>query len=481
MDRKNASIALIALFLASCTVGPDYKAPEQKVSSDWTKTTAALDAPERSRLTTAPADVARWWSSFHDTELDALIGRALGGNLDLEIAAARVRQARADRAVAAGGQYPTLDVSASYTHQRLSGEGPIPPFVKREFNFYQPGFDASWEADLFGGIRRKVEAADADLAASVESARDVQVTLVAEVARTYVELRGLQRRRAIARENLAAQRDVLALTKERFRTGFVTQLDVSRQSALVAASEADLPVLEADLAAARHALAVLVGEEPGALSKELEADGAIPPVPPEVPIGVPADLLRRRPDLRRAERELAAATARIGEATAELYPRLSITGNIGLQAASGGGLAHPAKTLVDSVGPTLSWPIFAGGSIQANVDARTQVQEQFLISYRRALLVALKEVQDAIVRYGSAQERRDSLARAVKDDRLSVELATDQYKQGLVDFVTVLDTQRELLSAQDALARSEQETSTTLVALYKALGGGWEESAPESK
>jgi NodT family efflux transporter outer membrane factor (OMF) lipoprotein len=481
MSRQITSIAALALVLASCTVGPDYRAPEQNVSPDWSRKSAEPEATSRSRVTTAPADVTHWWTAFRDPELDLLIGRALGGNLDLEIAASRVRQARADRAVAAGGEYPALNASASYTHQRLSGEGPFALLPKHEFNFYQPGFDASWEADLFGGIRRKVEAADADVQASVEAARDAQVTMVAEVARTYIELRGLQRRRAIANENLLAQREVLTLTRERFRTGFVSQLDVSRQSALVAAGEAELPVLEADAAAARHALAVLLGEEPGALALELKAQGVIPPVPPEVPIGVPADLLRRRPDLRRAERELAAATARIGEAIAELYPRLSLSGTIGLQAASGGGLVHPGKALYDSVGPVLSWPVFAGGSLRANVEARTEAQEQHLLAYRRSLLVALKEVEDAVVRYGSAQERRDALARAVKDNRLSVELATDQYKQGVVDFLTVLDTQRALLAAEDALAQSEQEMSTTLVALYKALGGGWEEVVPGSK
>lgn len=463
--------------LASCTVGPDYQAPQESVSAGFHELSASTDAGATSRTTGGPADLRRWWTAFRDPTLDSLIKRALNGNIDFMQAASRVRQARAQRALTAGGQYPKLDVSAAYNHQRFSGDGPFALLPKREFNLYEPSFDASWEADLFGGIRRRVEAADADFQAAVEEARDVQVSLVAEVARLYIEYRGFRRRRAIALENLATQRDLLGLTRERFRAGFVTQLDVSRQAAQVNSVQADIPALEASATNTLHALSILLGEEPGALSKELSDDGAIPPVPPEVPIGIPADLLRRRPDLRQSERRLAAATARVGEATADLYPRLSLSGTIGLQAASGGGLAHPGQALTDLAGLILTWPIFDGGTIRANIEVHSAIQEQCLFAYRQALLGALREVEDALTRYRSAQERRVPLADAVKENVIAVDLARDQYKQGLIDFLAVIDTERQLLSAQDALVQSEEAISATLVALYKALGGGWEDPA----
>jgi NodT family efflux transporter outer membrane factor (OMF) lipoprotein len=320
------------------------------------------------------------------------------------------------------------------------------------------------------------EAAKADVQAAIEDQRDVLVSLLAEVARNYIDLRGYQRQYAIAQENLAAQQDTLQLTTSKFNAGFVTQLDVARQATQVATTAAALPGLEAQIHSSMHALGVLLGKDPDALAVELSAAAPIPPVPPEVPVGLPSELLRRRPDIRRAERRMAAATARVGEATADLYPKFSITGALGLDSTK-------PKHILDwsskywALSPGISWPIFDAGRVRANINVTNEVQKQALDDYQQTVLTALKDVEDSLSSYQTEQVRRAALADAVTAAQQAVELAKQQYNQGVVDFLTVLDAQRAEFATEDSLAQSDQAISTDLVSLYKALGGGWEITA----
>jgi NodT family efflux transporter outer membrane factor (OMF) lipoprotein len=437
------------------------------------------------------ADLARWWTTFDDPALDALVERAVAANLDLRLATARLREARALRGVTGADLFPDVNVAGSYTRSRSSenafdfegaggGGGQSPGFGNfalpgEERDLYQAGFDANWEVDVFGGVRRSIEAADADIAAANEGRRDALVTLLAEVARNYVEVRGFQRRLGIARANLKTQQDTLELTNARFKAQLISELDVTRADAQVATTASQIPSLEAQRNQAAHRLAVLLGQEPGALLDELFAptSPAIPSGPPEVPPGLPSDLLRRRPDIRRAERELAAATARVGVATADLFPRFSLTGSLGLQSEEFDDLASMDSRFF-SIGPSASWPVFDAGRIRSNIEVQNARQEQALVRYEQSVLTALEDVENALVGYGKERQRRASLQRAVDANRRSVEMATQLYDRGLTDFLDVLDAQRALFLSEDALVQSDRTISTNLVALYKALGGGWE-------
>ncbi|MGN6627024.1 MAG: TolC family protein, partial [Tepidisphaeraceae bacterium] len=353
------------------------------------------------------------------------------------------------------------------------GEGGLPGV---ETELYQIGLDATWEIDIFGGTRRAVEAAADDLAAAVEDRRDVLTTLVAEIARDYLQLRGLQQRLSIARENLATQLDTLGLTQSRFKAGFVTELDVARAKTQVAETTAILPPLEAQIRQTIHALSVLVAQEPDALTSELTTTLTIPTPPPSVPVGLPSDLLQRRPDIRRAERQIAAANARVGVATADLFPKFSITGSLGLDSSHARNLfAWDSRYFLFS--PGVSWNIFDAGRTQANIAAQTEQRQQLMLAYQNAVLQALKETEDALVNYATEQTRHAALSEAVQSARTSVNIARQQYEQGVIDFLVVLDTQRDLLSAEDALVQSDETIATNLVALYTALGGGWEVDA----
>ncbi len=350
------------------------------------------------------------------------------------------------------------------------GEGGFPGVTT---DLYQAGFDASWELDVFGGQRRADEAADADTAAAMENRGDIQVSLLAEVARDYIQLRAAQLEAQIARQNLHDQQDTLELTRSRYQAGFATQLDVAREAAQVASTAATLPALEASIRQSIHALGVLLGDDPDALFAELSTSAPIPPVPPRVPVGVPADLVRRRPDIRRAERQLAAATARIGVATSDFYPKFSLTGSLGLDSSQ-------IKPLLDwnsryfALSPGVSWPIFDAGRIKSNVEVQKELTRQAATSYQSAVLNALREVEDALASYRMEQLRRKALADAVDASRDAVDLARQQYEKGVIDFLEVLDAQRSLLEAENVLAQSDSDISLDLVSLYKALGGGWE-------
>jgi NodT family efflux transporter outer membrane factor (OMF) lipoprotein len=339
-------------------------------------------------------------------------------------------------------------------------------------NQYFAGFDAAWELDIFGGVRRSIEAADADLQASVEARRDVLVTLTAEVARNYIDLRAFQQRILIAQQNLAAQKHSAKLTRQRFEAGLASGLDVANAEAQVATTGAVIPLLEASGRQMIYSLGVLLGRPPAALVQELAPALAIPTAPPSAPMGVPSELLRRRPDIRQAEAGVHAATARIGVAEADLYPRFTITGSMGVKSSDFGSWLDWSSRLW-SVGPGVTWRVFDMGRIRSDIAQQESLQEQSLISYQKTVLTALQEVEGALIALDKEQEHRKALVDAVAFNQKAVDLSIKLYTEGQTDFLNVLQAQRALFLTQDALAQSTQTISTNLVALYKALGGGW--------
>ncbi|MFO1431669.1 MAG: efflux transporter outer membrane subunit [Candidatus Competibacteraceae bacterium] len=476
-----------------CTVGPDYQTPATPVPTTWQGLTVAATAPT-SVPTTTPVQLVEWWKAFHDPTLSSLVNRAITANLDLRQAQARVRQARASLGVAGAGLWPTVDASGRYSRSYNgsissgnsggaslgaggnTGTGSSGGYSRgspEARDLFQVGLDASWELDLFGGVRRNIEAGEADLQAAEEDRRDVLVSLIAEVGNNYLNLRGLQQQLAIARQNLEAQQHTAEITRKRYEAGFVDGLDVANANAQVATTAAQIPPLESSAQATVYSLSILLGAEPATLVRELTPTAAIPPTPPTVPVGLPSDLLRRRPDIRRAEAQLHAATARIGVATADLFPRFSLSGSLGL---SGNNLS----ALTDwrnrswSIGPTVSWPVFDAGRIRWNIELQNALQEQDLAAYQKTVLTALKDVETALVAYAKEQEHGRLLTEAVANDRKAVDLAMQLYVAGKTDFLNVLNAQRALFLAEDALVQSTRSLSTNLIALYKALGGGWE-------
>ena len=468
----------VAVCAAGCTVGPNYQKPDLPVPSTWNEA-------QQKGVQVRSAELTRWWTSFNDPLLNSLIERAVSSNLDLRIAEARIREARATRTIVASSAWPTVDVSGSYSRNRASANAigsptqnggavaAAPSGAQLEQNFYQTGFDASWEIDVFGGIRRSVEAADATIEATVEDRRDVLVTLLGEVARNYIDLRGFQRRLEVTRDNLKAQLETLELTKVRFQAGLASDLDVAQQEAQANSTAAQIPGLETALKQAAYGLDVLLGSLPGSLWDELAVEKAIPSLPPEVLVGLPSELLRRRPDVRRAERQLAAATAQVGAATADLYPKFSLLGTVGLQSISASDW-FTGKSRFWSIGPTISWPVFDAGRIRANIEVRNAQQEQALGQYEKTLLTAFQDVETSLVAYAKEQERHRSLVAAVAANRRALAMAQELYIRGLNDFLNGLEAQRSLSLTENELAQSQATMASNLVSLYKALGGGWE-------
>lgn len=469
------------IFLAGCTVGPEYRKHPVAVPHQWSQ---AL--PEDTGPAPAAVDLKRWWTVFKDPRLDSLIARAVENNQDLRLADARIREARAQRSVVAADIHPSVGTSAIYTRSRRSESSPALAGLASAGavsspaqDLFQAGFDAGWELDVFGGIRRAVEAADADIGASIEARRDILVILLSEVARSYLEVRGNQLRIAIARENGKAQMETLEMTVVRLEAGLGSELQVAQAQAQLASTQAQVPALEGAARQAIHRLGVLLGMAPQALLSELTPEALLPETPPRVPVGLPSELLRRRPDIRRAERELAAATAAVGVATADLFPRFSLTGALGLQGTDAGDLARIGSRFW-SIGPSIRFPVFDAGRIRAAIQVRDARQEQALVRYEQTILQSLEDVENALVAYSREWESRHSLSQRVDANQRAVEIAGELYSKGLVDFLNVLDSQRSLYQAQDALAQSDQRVSTGLVALFKALGGGWDEEQMEN-
>jgi NodT family efflux transporter outer membrane factor (OMF) lipoprotein len=416
--------------------------------------------------------------------LTSLVERAIASNLDLRQAEARIRQARATRGIAVSGLFPQINANSSYSQSLNSrasfGAGGSPSLqstiVPSSNDLFQAGLDAVWELDIFGGVRRSIESAQAGLQASVEDRRDVLVTLISEVGVNYVSLRGFQQQILISKKNLAAQKHTAEITRKRYEAGFVSGLDAANANAQVATTESQIPLLQSGAQAAIFSLSVLLGLPPAALTEELNSDQPIPTTPPEVPVGLPSDLMRRRPDIRRAEAQLHAATANIGVATADLFPRFSLTGSAGFLSSDITSLANFSSRFW-SYGPSVTWPIFTAGRIRWNIELQKAITEQDLAAYEQTVLNALKDVETALVAYDKDQERIRSLVVAVENNRKAVELSTKLYVVGKSDFLNVLVAQRSLNSSEDALVQTTRNLATDLIALYKALGGGWEKDS----
>jgi multidrug efflux system outer membrane protein len=434
--------------------------------------------------TAQPVSDDRWWSVFHDPVLDALVHRATNNNHDVRIAAARVTEARAAGGVARSELLPEIGGNTSVNRIRggfsqgivRAGDGAggagsfVSPF---ETSIIQGGVQARWEIDVFGGLRQKVKAAKADVVAAEEARRDVMLIVTAEVARNYVEFRGISEEIRIIERNRDAQKETLDLTRVRAQAGLATELDVERQAAQLATTAAAIPALEVARAKSLHRLGVLIGEDPGALRVELEKPRPLPPTPAEVPAGLPSDLLKRRPDIRRAQAGIAAAFDRAGAARKDLYPKLVFTGFTGRQATSVGGLTLGAGNFF-GFGPGLQLPIFTGGRIRSNIAVQEARLQQSLRIYEQEVLAAFEETENALAAYRRERERRASLAAAVAASRNSVALAREVYLAGLGDFLSVLEAQRSQFAAEEELQRSETALRTTLIALFEALGGGVE-------
>lgn len=469
------ALALVVI-AAGCEVGPKYHAPKPDLPASFAAT----------RPTTGPSSVADaghaawvdWWTKFNDEELDSLISRSLEANHELKIAAARVQEVRAVERVAESRLYPTIDITAAFakTHGSAAAFGFPWGLPGVDSNLYHIGFDATYEVDLFSGVRRSIEAAKASAEATEDQRRGVQVSLMGEVAREYLALRALQARLAIANQNLADQRRTLAIVQKRLKNGLAPNFDLVRASAQVDATESSIPPLEAGIQETIYGLSVLLGKDPTALTSELVTAAPIPPVPPHVPVGLPSELLKRRPDVMEAERMLAAATAVQGVATSDLFPHLILGGAAGVESRKASELfsQHNPSSGFYLAGPLASWTIFDGGRRAANIDRAKAQVVQAINAYDATVLRALQEVDSALVAYSHDQARRNSLGTLVAENERAVSIAQAEYSNGIIDLLDVLEVQRNLYASQDALAQATQTVSTDLVAIYKALGGGWE-------
>lgn len=465
---KNVLMAcLLTVFLAmiGCTkVGPDYVKHDIKMPAGWKQ-------PPDPALIPTKTEIKNWWTVFNDPMLTRLIEQASKSNLDLKVAVMRVKEARARLGVVAGEQFPVVDTKGEVTRQRTS-ENMGTTGGTTETN-YLVGLDASWEIDLFGRIARSIEAETAEYQATDEDRIDVMVTMYAEVAQTYLEIRTYQACMAAARGNIESQKEVLKLTRSRFKYGLTTDLDVAQAEQVLASSEAELPPLRIELAQAINTLGVLLGRPPGALHKELSVIKPIPMPHKEVTIGVPADLLRQRPDIRAAERRLASQTARIGVATADLYPTLSLPGYLGFGSISTNNLFNAGSSAFN-IGPVLDWNIFDGGRIRSQIKVEDALTEQALLNYEITVLNALNEVENAMVAYIEKRIQFEVLQRSKKASRRALKLSTRLYKDGLKDFQNVMDAQRQLFDVENQMVKAKGTSVINLVKLYKTLGGGWD-------
>jgi NodT family efflux transporter outer membrane factor (OMF) lipoprotein len=499
MKRRFAPIlgmGLCAGLAGACTVGPDYAPPRLATPPSYAEAPADAKAAPLSVVNAGPADLAAWWTQFGDPELNRLVERALKGNLDLQAAASRIRQARQQEIVAGAPGLPSVTATGAGVRLRRSGGesgdgsnsqggqssgqsgGSGGAFtLPSGIDVYSAGFDATWEIDLFGGVRRSVEAARANTEAALWSRRDAEVSLSAEVANDYLAYRALQAQAAAVAGQIGEEENTLNVVRSRARHGVVTQLDVDQENAQLATLRAELPQVQAQARAQVHALGVLLGEQPEALSEELAASAPTPGVPASLPVGLPSDLLRRRPDVREAERQLAAATAEVGVAVANLYPTFDLIGLASLSADSLGHLFSDPGLTTGAVG-LIQWPIFQGGRVRASIAANEEKRTQAYLAYRKAVLVAVRDVEDALARYGAEQQHNVALRDGEKAARAALAIASDQYGHGVVNGLNVLSAQKAFLRAQEQRAQSDGALAQALASLYKALGGGWSEDRP---
>jgi len=454
----------VCIFSGCVTVGPDYSPPNMQVPEVWqNEISEGIIGTQSSQ-----GNLASWWTNFNDPVLTSLIEKGVTGNLNLKQALNSVRQARIQRGITDADRFPSVNSSGSAGRaysKDISGD-----FTGR--NSFRLGLDASWEVDLFGGVKRSIEAADADLEATEESYRDVLVSLLAEVALNYIEVRSYQAQILVAESHLKSQEETYNITKWRYQAGLTTELDVENASKNLEQTRSQIPSLKSSLKQTKNRIAVLLGSEPGALDSELDEYRPIPVVPNEIALGIPADLLRRRPDLRKAERELAAQTAKIGVAEAKRYPKVSLSGDIGLSALALGDL-FSSDRLSTGVSSGISWPVYDAGRIMKNIAIQYAAQEQKLIAYKAALLTALEDVENAMTSYTYGLARRESLLKALESAEQAAETSRAQYSSGLIDFQSVLEAESTFLTFQNNVVQSDAQIIKNLIGLYKALGGGW--------
>ena len=463
IEKTLAAFLLVAAaLLTGCAVGPDYDHTAAPMPDAWHETAVA-------GLQDQSADLHAWWLAFDDPTLNALIDRATVQNNDLAIAYWRIVEARALRGIADGENAPRLDATGSFTQAESSDRGIMPI---GEYNLHSTGIDATWEVDVFGRIRRNIESADASLQAAVEDRRDLMVVLYSEVAATYVEIRTLQARIASAEDNVVSQTQAMKLAEDRFDAELVPELDVAQARRNLATTQSIVPSLQQQLIAQKHSLAVLLGQHPGSLEAELEPIGHIPPPPQSVAVGLPVELLRQRPDIRAAERRVAAQHAQIGVATADLYPRFSLTGTFALESTTFSGMFE-GNARAWSWGPAVRWNIFDGNRIRSNIAAQDARTRQLTRQYEQQVLIALAEVESAMAAYGQEQLRTAALDTAAAAAQQSVDLVDTLYRNGLTDFQNVLEAQRSQFELQDQLITSRGRVTQSLIGLYRALGGGW--------
>ena len=473
------AIVLVAVVLgaAGCMVGPDYRRPDLATPPSFGELAPTAPPAGRSDAVAGGTPTA-WWTSFDDQLLTSLIERTVEQNLTLKQAEARVREARASRRIAAADLWPQIGSSASYTRDRLSKTSTSLSFGGKTLNLFQAGFDANWEVDVFGGIRRSIEAADRTVEAAMEDRNAFVVSLLAEVGLDYVTYRSLQERIRLAKQNVSSEQGTLDLTRRLFNAGLAPEIDVQRAAAQVATTASTIPLLEQQAAQAMHALGILIGQPPMTLQEELAAVGPIPTPPAQVAVGLPSELLLRRPDVARSERHLAAQTAEIGVATRDLFPRFFITGAADLQSIRASDFFNWQSRAL-SIGPSVSWPVFEGGRIKANIELQTATQRELLAAYQAVVLQAFQDVEDALVAFSHEQATRDQLEGAVRANQRAADLARNLYAQGLTDFLTVLVAEESVFTSQDTLAQTQRDVALQLVTLYKAVGGGWEAAGTE--
>ena len=493
-----ALAATLAVSLGGCTMGPDFHSPGWAAPASWFSGKGASARPVPSEPVAAPVRVS-WWGLFDDPELMRLERQVAADNLDVQTATMRLAESRAQLGMTGAARYPVFNANGTYQRQKASNYGqlsPIAPLASggsgapgtvaggvntpvnfKPFDLYQDGFDASWQPDIWGQVRRSMEAAHATVRASANARRGVLLIALSEVARDYIVLRGTQEQLRIARENLHTARQGLKLTQDQAAAGVTTDLDVANASAQVSITAAQIPALEQQEQQEMNALALLLGRPPGALAAELATPRPVPPVPPRIPVGFPSELLRRRPDIREAEAKLHAATANVGVAVASFYPSITLSASFGFQALQFGNLWKWDARQYDA-GPGITIPIFQGGLLKYTLVLRKAQQKEAAIAYAKTVLSAWHEVDDALIAYRDEQRRRAALIQAVAENRKALVLSQSRYKEGVADFLTVLDAERSLLSAQEQLALSTTTVSTNLVALYKALGGGWQNNFP---
>jgi NodT family efflux transporter outer membrane factor (OMF) lipoprotein len=472
-----------AICASACAVGPDYHPPDMDAPQAFSQVPAASATSPRPEPGTpaasAPVDTADWWHSLHDQELDSLIERAIMANPDIGIALTRLQEARTRQVVFAANALPTASADAAGAHgtgSDLTRGGALPALRGGDNKGALPiqqiaGFAASWELDLFGGIRREIEAGHYDVQAATAARNAVMITVIADVARDYVQLRGLQMRLAILHANLDSTAQSQEFEQARFDRGISNELDLQLAIREYSTQQAELPSLQSSIASVESSIATLLNEYPEAMRQELSEPGVIPDLPSGIATGMPVDVLERRPDVRESERALAAATARIGVATSNLFPRVGLVGGIGVQATSI-GLQH--GTHIWDFGPSVYWPILDFGALDAMVGIADLQTHERLLDYRKTIIHAVQDADDAITDFSAQQQRLQDLSNAVAASQRAVELAQQRYDRGLTDYLNVVDAQRQAYSLEDHYVSAQQSAAEAFVYLYRALGGGWE-------